>query len=147
MVNLNLDKKANYDRGKGWLHQRLKQEDSNINPSFSLHGTVNWMRGLAILVEDAPFSPEELSAKYQGVERRNPPMPKNDTFVFQFTFMSFQNLSALCVMLRAEHPSDLVRSAIIAWYYGLYYSTSAMLAAADGSVQEDHRGTAKAWDR
>ena len=33
------------------------------------------------------------------------------------------------------------------WYYGVYAAASAMVAAQDGSFQDEHTGTAGAWDR
>ena len=105
------------------------------------------MRALAIHCESDEFSSQRLTERYVNVQRRSPVNKEADTPIFQYTFMSFQNLSALDVMVEADYPSDLVRSAIVTWYYGLYCSASAMLAAADGSVREDHRGTANSWDR
>lgn len=135
------------DSNSRWLYRRLKSEEPKMEPLFSFQGTAHWMRGLALLVEDSGFSSAELSLKYQRVRRRASPATEADTRVFEFIFMSFQNLSGLGAMCESGYPSDFVRSAIVAWYYGLYYSASAMLAAADGSVQEEHRGTANAWDR
>ncbi len=114
---------------------------------FAFHGTAYWMRALALLVEDEGFSSSDLASKYQRVQRRRSLDKAADTRVFEFTFMAFQYLSTLSVMREAGYPSDLARTAIMSWYYGLYYAASAMVAATDGSVQEEHRGTANSWDR
>src|SRR5919112_270061 len=135
------------DSNNLWLQRRIQAEDSGIEPYFSFRGTASWMRALARLIEDASFSSAELSAKYNKIQRRAPTVQRADTSAFQFTFMAFQNLSVLSAVYEADRPSDFVRSAIVSWYYGLYYSAGAMLVAADGSVQEDHRGTANSWDR
>lgn len=42
---------------------------------------------------------------------------------------------------------DLARVAIMTWYYGTYCAASAMVAAKEGTQQQDHMGTANAWDR
>jgi hypothetical protein len=42
---------------------------------------------------------------------------------------------------------NLARVAIMTWYYGTYCAASAMVAAKDGTQQQDHTGTANAWDR
>lgn len=135
------------DNNNRWLHERLKTEDPSIEPHFAFNGTVNWIRALAILVDDKQFCSRDLNYKYRKVNRRSPSVNQHDTSVFQFTFMAFQNLSALQAIVEAGYPSDFVRNAIVSWYYGVYYSASAMLAAADGSIQENHQNTANSWDR
>jgi hypothetical protein len=135
------------DSNNLWLQRSIQAEDSGIEPYFSFRGTASWMRALAPLVEDTSFSSAELSAKYNKIQRRVPTVQRADTSAFQFTFMAFQSSSALSAMYETDRPSDFVRSAKVSWYYGLYYSAGAMLAAADGPVQEDHRGTANSWDR
>lgn len=50
-------------------------------------------------------------------------------------------------MVRADSDRDLARVAVMAWYYGIYCAASAMIAAKDGSQQQDHAGTATQWDR
>lgn len=136
-----------FDNSSRWLYERIKHDDPKVEPLFSFRGIAYWMRALALLIEDEGFNSEALAIKYQGVKRRVPAIIAADTRVFQFSFMAFQNLSALSVIHEAGYPSDFIRNAIVAWYYGLYYAASAMVAAADGSVQEDHRGTANSWDR
>ncbi len=60
--------------------------------------------------------------------------------------MALQNLSSLYVMKDVNCSYDLARIAIVSWYYGIYFSAKAMVAASDGSTQETHAKTAKAWD-
>ena len=69
-----------------------------------------------------------------------------DTTVCEYTFMALQNFSSLYIMKDAERPHDFARIAIISWYYGVYFAAKAMVAAYDGSTQETHAKTAKAWD-
>lgn len=131
----------------GWLYNRLKDSDPNISPDFASLGTASWMRALAILSETDEFSRSRLQQRYSKVKRRSPIQISADTIVFASAFMAFQNLSAISVMCGTSQSSDLVRSAIVAWYYGIYHAASAMIAAMDGSVQETHSNTAKSWDR
>ena len=135
-----------FDYSNRWLYERVKEDDPKVEPLFAFRGTAYWMRALALLVEDEGFSSVDLAVKYQKVRRKASPTAA-DTQMFLFSFMAFQNLSALSVMHEVGFPSDLIRNAIISWYYGLYYAASAMVVAADGSIQEEHRGTANTWDR
>jgi uncharacterized protein (UPF0332 family) len=66
---------------------------------------------------------------------------------FEQLLMSLHHLSALQAMVRANSDLDLVRIAVMTWYYGVYCAASAMIAAQDGSQQQDHAGTANQWDR
>lgn len=133
--------------GDQWLFNRPKAARPEINPLFALLGTANWMRALAILVEDEERNGPSLDDLHADVQRRHPVNRRVDYNTCVFAFMSFQYLSSLRVMADANQPADLIRDAIVGWYYGIYYAASAVIAAVDGSVQEDHRGTDRAWDR
>src|SRR4029077_334457 len=50
-------------------------------------------------------------------------------------------------MVAANSDVNLARVAVMTWYYGIYCAASAMIAAQDGSQQQDHVGTANQWDR
>lgn len=130
----------------GWLYQRLREENQNINPDFSLRGTANWLHALSWLCNNKGFSDIELFNFYKGKVQRRPINRQADTLVFEQIMMAFHQLSALHqISEHKSNPYDAVRSAIVAWYYGLYYAGGAMVAATDGSHQEDHAGTARAW--
>jgi hypothetical protein len=55
--------------------------------------------------------------------------------------------SALHALKAVPRKADVSRIAIVAWYYGIYAAASAMVAAQDGSFQDDHSGTARVWDQ
>ncbi len=40
---------------------------------------------------------------------------------------------------------DVCSSAIVSWYYVIYFASSAMIAASSGSKQENHTATARVW--
>jgi hypothetical protein len=118
-------------------------------PRFALQGTVNWMRALAILVADAGVDCGSMQNFYSKANvQRNVGLsePAVNT-VFEQLLMSLHHLSALQAMVRANSNHDLVRVAVMTWYYGIYCGASAMIAAQDGSQQQDHAGTATQWDR
>jgi hypothetical protein len=118
-------------------------------PRFALHGTVNWMRGLAIIVADERISYASMGQFYAGKNiQRNAGLsePAANT-VFEQLLMSLHHLSALRAMVVANSDVNLARVAVMTWYYGIYCAASAMIAAQDGSQQQDHGGTANQWDR
>jgi hypothetical protein len=54
-----------------WLLKKLFTHTDQPKPRFAFQGTVNWMRGLAILV-DGQFSHQQLLQFYQSTQRRQP---------------------------------------------------------------------------
>lgn len=128
-----------------WLTNRLFDTTDQPKPRFAFQGTVNWMRALSILVENGAFEDQKIKDHYNSVARRKP-NPGADTLVFENMMMAFHNQASLVRLTEdATHPYDVCRSAIISWYYGTYFTCSAMIAAASGSKQETHAHTAKVW--
>ncbi|MGX1168652.1 hypothetical protein AB7M16_004918 [Bradyrhizobium sp. USDA 372] len=54
-------------------------------------------------------------------------------------------IAALQALTAATNKADVARTAIVAWYYGVYRAASAMTAAMDGSFQDNHAETARKW--
>lgn len=127
-----------------WLLRRLFAQTDQPAPRFAYQGTVNWMHALSILCDSSLFSPAELRNHYSSVQRRKVNI-ESDTWAFENVFMSLHNLAALCEFVEKCDPVPIVRSAIIGWYYAVYYAASGMVAAASGSRQETHSETAKVW--
>jgi hypothetical protein len=130
-----------------WLYHRLKAETPSITPDFSLRNSSRWQRALKILCNGGAFEEDALKAFYQNVPRRGVDV-SGDNLVFESVLMSLHYLASLERMVENHGTRyDHVRSSIIAWYYGIYYAASAMVAAADGSTQETHAATARCWGR
>jgi len=127
----------------------LAEPSGAPEPRFALLGTVNWMRALAIAVDDESIDLASMQTFYskKNVQRNGGLSEPAANTVFEQLLMSLHHLSALRAMVRANSDLDLVRVAVMTWYYGIYCAASAMIAAQDGSQQEDHAGTANQWDR
>lgn len=128
-----------------WILDRLFDTNNQPIPRFAFQGTVNWMRALAVLVQMPTFEDTTLRALYSRVNRRATNRDA-DTMVFENMLMAYHNHASL-VRLAADvtHPYDICRLAIISWYYGTYFTCSAMIAAASGTQQEAHASTARVW--
>jgi len=128
-----------------WLLDRLYLHKDQPTSRFAFQGSINWIRGLGILVNSESFSDENLKNHYQTIQRRD--INKNaDTAVFENILMSLHHLSALEKFSSLENNHyDIVRSAIISWYYGIYYAAKAMIAAEDGADPQTHSDAAKVW--
>jgi len=130
-----------------WYLQKLYETTDQPTLRFAFQGTVNWMRGLAILSEDNVFTNEKVKDFYSNVKRRE----KNseaDLIVFENILMSIHNLHSLKLMNTTIHnPYSIARTQIISWYYSIYYASSAMIGAQSGNMQGTHAGTAKVWQK
>lgn len=124
----------------------LSDPDEVPNPLFALPATVNWMRALSILVQDRGLNFGTASNFYSGVRKKVGTVQEENT-VFEQLLFSVHQLSALEALRASTSNADVARVGIVAWYYGIYSAASAMIAAQDGSFQDDHTGTATTWDR
>ncbi|WP_428357039.1 hypothetical protein [Methyloprofundus sp.] len=128
-----------------WLLQRLFEAKEQPKPTFAIQGTINWMRALSEIINSDEFSNEKISNVYNKVQRR-PKNEKADTLAFENMLMAYHNLASLSSLDKEiSHKYDVVRSAIVSWYYATYFAASAMVAASSGSKQETHSATAKVW--
>jgi hypothetical protein len=114
-------------------------------PEFALPSTVNWMRALRILIEDAGIDFPTASTFYADQGKRQMDNLVENTVLEQL-LLALHNLSALEQFRSGAKTADYARIGTVAWYYGIANAASAMTAAQAGSFQEDHAGTAKIWD-
>ena len=116
------------------------------DPAFSLPSTINWMRGLALLVRDKKVDHEFSKSFYSSVAKRDASNREVNTTLEQLLFALHQ-CSALRALKSIPSKADVARVGIVTLYYGVYAAASAMVAAKDGSFQDNHTCTAGVWDR
>ncbi len=130
-----------------WYLQKLYEITDQPKLRFAFQGTVNWMRGLAILTIKETFTDTKIRNFYKNVKPRNK-NNKADLMVFENILMAIHNLHSLKVINeKIDNPYSIARTQIISWYYTIYYASSAMIAAHSGNQQETHAGTAKVWHK
>ena len=127
-----------------WLLDKLFAAGDQPTPRFALQSTLNWMRALTILVSETGFEPCDLKRAYAPVVRRYR-NEEADIRAFECLLMAMHNVSALDTFKQVGCPYSVVRSAVIAWYYAIYESASAMTLAASGATAEQHAKTARIW--
>lgn len=128
-----------------WILTQFKNRPGFPDQKYAFTGTTHWMRALAILINHTDFSPLKINKNYKGIER-NSKNTAQELLVFENLIMAYHNHGALVRNLELNsHPYDTCRSAIISWYYSIYFSSSAMIAAASGTNQETHTNTANVW--
>ena len=111
---------------------------------FALPSTIHWMRALAILAADQNVDFVSARIFYAKVQARGLPERELNTVCEQLLFVLNQ-IAALQALATAPNKADVARTAIVAWYYGVYSAASAMTAAMDGSFQDNHTETARKW--
>lgn len=123
----------------------LNEPTGKPNPQFALPSTAYWMKSLRIILENHGLNFASASDFYISEGRRNMDELVENT-IFEQLLLSLHHLSALGKMSQAK-DADYARIGILSWYYGIYNAASAMIAARNGSLQEDHSNTAKQWDQ
>jgi hypothetical protein len=131
--------------GQPSMSGTLDEPDGAPEPRFALQGTVNWMHALALLVQSGPFDKQSIQPFYASVQPAASLSDQAINTAFEQLLMSLHHVSALRAMRGKE--IDMAQVAIMAWYYGTYCGASGMIAAKDGTQQQDHAGTANVWDR
>jgi hypothetical protein len=116
------------------------------DPTYSLPGALNWMRALAILVQDQGIDATSMKTHCAAVAKGALSDQAVNT-TFEQLLMSLHHLASLKAMGTLPQRIDPARSAIVTWYYGIFHAASAMIAAQDGAYQDNHGETANAWDR
>lgn len=125
-----------------WLLNRLYSHQDLPLPRFAFQGTINWMRALAILVDEGTFENTSLSRFYRATTRRAP-TEEADTLALGHLLMALHNSSSLDKLAEQDEPYSCVRSAIITWYYALYNASKAMIAATCGADPQTHADTSR----
>ena len=128
-------------------HGTLAEKPSDVpDARFALPSTIHWMRALAILVDDLALDYSAARRFYANVQRRTLSERELNSVCEQLLFTLHQ-ISGLRAIAEVSNKADIARMGIVAWYYGVYGAASAMIAAADGSFQDNHAATAQQWDR
>lgn len=126
-------------------HGTLTETPADVpDARFALPSTIHWMRALAILIADQNINYAAARAFYANVQARSLPDREHNTVCEQLLFVLNQ-VAALQALTSASNKADVARTAIVAWYYGVYSAASAMTAAMDGSFQDNHTETARKW--
>jgi hypothetical protein len=133
------------------LYSRLKQHGTLAekpedvpDARFALPSTIHWMRALAILAVDQKLDFASARAFYSSVQARSIPEDQLNSVMEQLLFVLNQ-IAAIQGMTLVPNKADVARTAIVAWYYGVYSAATAMTAAMDGSFQDNHTETARKW--
>lgn len=117
-----------------WYLEKLYEETDQPTLRFAFQGTVNWMRALAVILDNKSFD-ENIQSFYDSIKRKKY-NKKADLVVFENILMALHNLHALqTINQNIENPYSIARTQVVSWYYTIYYASSAMLGAFSGNTQ------------
>lgn len=103
------------------------------------------MRALALLTDGDDFGNASLNGAYSTVGRRTADH-KSDIAAFERLLMGIHNHAAIVsVNAHIVDRYNVVRMAIVAWYYAIYGGAGAMVLATSGSAPPDHSKLVRAW--
>lgn len=133
-----------------WLYDRILEVDIDRQPAFSNLATSNWFRALRFEVDlthgfDLQDQFRSCRAFYKNslkVSKKIPPLAP----IFEPLFYSV----IYCMSLEtfSQHLSLtpwIQHTAIVDWYYAIYFSARAIFAALGRQVEEDHSKSANAY--
>ena len=124
----------------------LSEEDGIPDPKYALPSMVHWMRAIAFLVEHEHLDYDRATESFVGVTKRQMSSQQENS-VFEHLLLAVHQLAALRALEGVSKKSDIARIASVGWYYGIYAAATAMIAAQEGRIQDNHTKTANTWDR
>lgn len=134
------------------LHKRFTKTGTKSKSSgypeaqFSLPSTINWMRSMALIVKHEGINSAKANTLYATIPKRSIPEEEENT-IFEQLLFSLHDCSALRALKHSPNKVDVARIGAVSWYYGIYTAASAMITAQNGSFQDNHNSTARAWDQ
>ena len=124
----------------------LSEPDGIPDPLYALPSTIHWIRALSMTVKDRSTNYESAKSLYSNVQRKSMDV-RTENSIFEHLLLGLHQASALRALGSAVLQPDVARVASVAWYYGIYAAATAMIAAQDGTLQDNHTQTARSWDR
>ena len=124
----------------------LSEPEGIPDPKYALPSTINWVKSYAMLLRAQPITFYDGSNFYKTIKVHQL-SDREQNSIFEHLLLAVHQLSALQEMSKSCEIADVSRVASVAWYYGIYAAATAMVAAQDGSLQDNHTQTAKSWCR
>jgi len=133
---------------KRWLFEKISADDNSRKPSFSVRGIDNWFRALRFEIESTHGKTikqqVESCRNFYNVDRSKKvsPYAANGELFEQLFF------SIIYCMTVDRFASELSRTpwirptAIVDWYYSVYFSIRAVLPIFGHKIPKDHSKTA-----
>ncbi len=131
-----------------WIFDRIREIDQNRAPTFSSKATVNWIHAFRFEIEAEHGDNYSLQANscrafYNSSLKKsatNPPIGKIVEPLF-FSILYCMSLQRISTSL--DDISWVIPTAIIDWYYAIYFSIRSIFESNGQLVSDDHSKSAK----
>jgi len=124
----------------------ISEPDGVPDPQYALPSTIHWIQALSMMARDRSTDYKSAKIFYSKVQLKAM-NERTENSIFEHLLLGLHQVSALRSLRSVQVQSDVARVASVAWYYGIYAATTAMIAAQDGTLQDNHTQTANSWDR
>jgi hypothetical protein len=129
-----------------WLINKIVNIDGDRpNHHFATLGTINWIKALRIYCENERFNYINIKKFYDNLRPNSGIGIEQEIASFEHLVFGIHYLSSLKELSKVDCKTAIIRSAIITWYYNIYYCTKAMLVASTGNDAETHSKIAKMY--
>jgi len=134
-----------------WLYQQIVSENSDRKPRLALQSTLNWARALSFEITqehgETPIEQYESCMKVYCSNTQGNGATLGNSAIFEPLFSALNN--TLTIITLAHEPSKIdsrpwvLPGLIVSWYYAVYTSIRAILAANNISTPDTHAGVIK----
>lgn len=133
-----------------WLYTEVIKEDDLRAPLFSCQSTINWMKALRFEIqsEHGTSTKQQFESCVKHFKSAYPKRlsPLNSNCVFETLYQSLTGSLALQTSAKnASKESWMLPSAIVTWYYSVYFSFLSMFGAIGQSVDDSHASVYKSF--
>lgn len=132
-----------------WLFEKISADDNSRKPSFSVRGIDNWFRALRFEIESAHGKTVQQQVESCRIFYNRDKPKRVTTFTANGDLFEQLFFSVIYCMTVDRFSSELSKTpwirptAIVDWYYAVYFSIRAILPVFGHQISEDHSKTAK----
>lgn len=133
-----------------WLYTEVIKENDIRAPVFAWQSTINWMKALRfeIINEHGCSTKEQFESCVRHFKSAYPKKlsPSNNSYIFESLYKSLTgSLSLQTCAKNSSKESWILPSAIVTWYYSIYFSFLSMFGTTGQSVDDNHASVYRAF--
>ncbi len=134
-----------------WLYNQIVSEESDREPRLALLSTINWAKALAFEIEQehgaTPQEQYQSCLQFHRSTTQGNGTTLGNAAVFEPLFSSLNNTLTLVTLSHESSKLDarpwIIPGLIVCWYYAVYTSIRAILAANNIGAPDTHTGVIK----
>lgn len=133
-----------------WLYTEVIKEGDLRIPTFARQSTINWMKALRfeIINEHGSSANKQFESCVKHFKCAYPKrlIPLNNSYIFESLYSSLTGCLALQTSAKnADKESWMLPSAIVSWYYSVYFAVLSMFGSTGQPVDDNHASVYRAF--